>query len=420
MHFGIHTMDDFNYAGKTVLCRVDLNQPVDPASGTLRSIARIEASVPTICELSEKGARVVLLAHQGSDIEYENFYSTRPHADVLSRLLGTEVYWIDDVCGPAARAAIKGLRDGEILLLDNVRYLGEEQTWFERKLALTPAQQAKTLLVEKLTPLADYYVCDAFAAAHRSQPSLCGFPLVLPSAMGRLFEREYSILASLMSTPKRPAVYVLGGSKIADAFQMMDTVLRRGAADQILTGGLVGNIFLAAKGEEIGRGSLDFIAKCNYSGFVDEAKKLYCQFSDRIMLPVDLSYIYQGVRRTCALGAVPEEICAVDIGEETARHYQACIEQAGVVFANGPMGIFEKEASELGTRVVLQAMANAKAFTVIGGGDTIAAAAQFGVKAQMDYVCTGGGALIRFLSGEELPAVAALRTSASLWGGTSA
>ena len=180
MRFGIKTLDDFEVRGKTVLCRVDMNQPVDRAADTLKSTARIQACVPTIRELSDKGAKVVLLAHQGSDIEYKNFYCTRPHAKVLSDLLKREVLWIDDVTGPAARQMIRELRDGEILLLDNVRYVSEEQTLFEMKLHLTHEQQARTQVVEKLAPLADLYVCDAFAAAHRDQPSLCGFEQILP------------------------------------------------------------------------------------------------------------------------------------------------------------------------------------------------------------------------------------------------
>ena len=168
MRFGIRTLDELDVKGKTVLCRVDINQPVDRTKGTLKSVNRIRASVPTVRELSDQGAKVVLMAHQGSDIEYKNFYTTRPHAQVLSKLLGREVRWIDDVCGPAARAAIEALRDGEVLLLDNVRFVSEEQTLFEMKLRLTHEQQAKTLLVEKLAPLGDLYVCDAFAADRKS------------------------------------------------------------------------------------------------------------------------------------------------------------------------------------------------------------------------------------------------------------
>ena len=206
MRFGIHTLDEFELRGKTVLCRVDMNQPVDRQSGTLKSTARIEACVPTIRELSDKGAKVVLLAHQGSDIEYKNFYCTKPHAAVLGQLLGRPVQWIDDVCGPTARQMIRELKDGEILLLDNVRYVSEEQTLFERKLQLTHEQQAETLLVEKLAPLADLYVCDAFAAAHRDQPSLCGFEQVLPSAMGRLFEKEYCVMSVPAACTSKPGL----------------------------------------------------------------------------------------------------------------------------------------------------------------------------------------------------------------------
>lgn len=415
MRFGIHTLDDFALRGKTVLCRVDMNQPVDRAAGTLKSTARIEACVPTIRELSEKGARLVLLAHQGSDIEYKNFYCTRPHAAVLERLLGKHVEWIDDVCGPAARQKIRELKDGEILLLDNVRYVSEEQTLFEMKLRLTHEQQARTLLVEKLAPLADYYVCDAFAAAHRDQPSLCGFEQVLPSAMGRLFEKEYCVISELMATPEKPCVFVLGGSKISDAFLMMETVLSGGVADTVLTGGLVGNILLAAKGEAIGQGSLDFIYQSNYGEYIEKAKKIYEKYAEKIVLPSDLAYVDAGARRECAVGAVPEQICALDIGSRTAEQYERVILHAKTVFVNGPMGVFEKPETELGTKTVFEALAASEGYTVVGGGDSVTAAAKYQVKDKLGYVCTGGGALIRFLTGEELPVVHALRHAAEVF-----
>ena len=415
MRFGIHTLDDFALRGKTVLCRVDMNQPVDRAAGTLKSTARIEACVPTIRELSEKGARLVLLAHQGSDIEYKNFYCTRPHAAVLERLLGKHVEWIDDVCGPAVRQKIRELKDGEILLLDNVRYVSEEQTLFEMKLRLTHEQQARTLLVEKLAPLADYYVCDAFAAAHRDQPSLCGFEQVLPSAMGRLFEKEYCVISELMAAPEKPCVFVLGGSKISDAFLMMETVLSGGVADTVLTGGLVGNILLAAKGEAIGQGSLDFIYQSNYGEYIEKAKKIYEKYAEKIVLPSDLAYVDAGARRECTVGAVPEQICALDIGSRTAEQYERVILHAKTVFVNGPMGVFEKPETELGTKTVFEALAASEGYTVVGGGDSVTAAAKYQVKDKLGYVCTGGGALIRFLTGEELPVVHALRHAAEVF-----
>ncbi len=414
MRFGIRTLDELDVKGKTVLCRVDINQPVDRAKGTLKSINRIRACVPTIRELSDKGAKVVLMAHQGSDIEYKNFYTTRPHAQVLTELLGREVKWIDDVCGPAARAAIGALQDGEVLLLDNVRFVAEEQTLFEMKLRLTHEQQAKTLLVEKLAPLGDLYVCDAFAAAHRDQPSLCGFEQVLPSAMGRLFEREYCTVSGLMEAPERPCVFVLGGAKISDAFQMMETVLSRGIADRILTGGLVANIFLIALGQKIGQGSFDFIAASNYTEYFPKAKALYETYGERIVLPLDLAWVADGRRQETGLDGIPEDIAAVDIGSRTATLYRDEIMNAKTVFVNGPMGVFEKPESELGTKVVWQALADTEGFSVLGGGDSITATEKYGLTDKMGYICTGGGALIRFLSGEELPVVKALRHGSSL------
>ena len=415
MRFGIHTLEEFELSGKTVLCRVDMNQPVDRQTDTLKSTARIEACVPTIAELADKGAKVVLLAHQGSDIEYKNFYCTRPHAKVLETLLNRPVKWIDDVCGPAARQMIQELKDGEILLLDNVRYVSEEQTLFEMKLQLTHEQQAQTLLVSKLAPLADLYVCDAFAAAHRDQPSLCGFEQVLPSAMGRLFEKEYCVISELMESPEKPCVFVLGGSKISDAFLMMETVLGSGVADQVLTGGLVGNILLAAKGEPIGQGSLDFIYKSNYGEYIEKARSIYAKYADKLVLPADLAYTADGLRRECAVGSVPEAITAVDIGSNTAEQYSAIIHSAKTVFVNGPMGIFEKSETELGTKAVFEALGSAPGYTVVGGGDSVTAAAKYQVKDKLGYVCTGGGALIRFLTGEELPVVKALRHAAKIF-----
>lgn len=416
MRFGIHTLDEFDFGGKTVLCRLDLNQPVDRAAGKLKSIARIKACVPTIRELSDKGAKLVLLAHQGSDIEYQNYYCTQPHAAVLSELLGREVRWIDDVCGPAARQAISELKNGEILLLDNVRFLAEEQTLFELKLCLTHEQQAETLLVRKLAPLADLYVCDAFAAAHRDQPSLCGFEQVLPSAMGRLFEKEYCVVSELMESPERPCAFVLGGAKVSDAFLMMEAVLRSGAADTVLTGGLVGNILLAARGEEIGTGSMDFIRRSGYESYIEKSSDLLRQYGDKILLPTDLAWVEDGARKECAVGAVPSDIGAVDIGAATAARYAEVIESSRTVFVNGPMGVFEQSPSELGTKTVWEALGRTNAYTVIGGGDSITATTKYRQTEHISYICTGGGALIRFLTGEELPVVKALRFAAKKFG----
>lgn len=414
MRFGINTLDDIDVSGKTVLCRIDINQPVDHDTGTLRDTTRIQACVPTLQELSEKGAKLVLIAHQGSDIEYENFYTTQPHSVVLSEIMGKEVKFIADVCGPAAIEAIKNLGSGEILLLDNVRYMSEEQTLFELKLKLTHEQQAKTLVVQKLAPLADYYVCDAFAAAHRDQPSLCGFEQVLPSAMGRLFEEEFCVISSLMEKPKRKCVFILGGSKITDAFMMMSAVLGGGTADVVLTGGLVGQVLLWADGVDIGAATRGLISSKGYEHLVATGRELLQKFRDKIMLPLDLAGVCCDDREEHTISEIPQCFNAVDIGSETIKAYVQQILSAGTVFANGPVGVFEKELSSFGTKGLWEAMGATEAYTVIGGGDSITAAKLFDVKDKMNYVCTGGGALIRFLTGEELPVVKALRFGSNI------
>lgn len=417
MRFGINTLEDFALKGKTVLCRVDINQPVDKTTGWLKDTTRIQACISTIKELSDNGAKVVLLAHQGSDIEYKNFYTTKPHAIVLEEFLERKVRFLDDVCGPAARKAIQELKNGEILLLDNVRFLSEEQTLFELKLCLSHEQQAETLLVRKLAPLADLYVCDAFAAAHRDQPSLCGFEQVLPSAMGRLFEKEYCIISELIDSPQRPCTFVLGGAKISDAFLMMETVLKKGTADRILTGGLVANILLAAKDIHIGSGSMDFITKSNYGEYIQKSKTIYDKYSDKIMLPSDIAYVKNGERCEANIDNIPKDASITDIGSSTANMYASIINDSKTVFVNGPMGIFEQPETELGTKIIWEALGQTKGYTVLGGGDSITATNKYDLTEKMNYICTGGGALIRFLTGEELPVVKALRHAADAFNG---
>ncbi|GHV95477.1 phosphoglycerate kinase [Spirochaetia bacterium] len=409
MRFGINTLDDIEVKDKTVLCRIDINQPVDRATGNLKDTTRIEACIPTLKELCEKGAKLVLMAHQGSDIEYKNFWTTEPHSKVLAKLLGREVKFIDDVCGPAARDAIRALKSGEILLLDNVRFVSEEQTLFETKLLLSHEDQAKTLLVRKLAPLGDVYVCDAFAASHRDQPSLCGFEQLLPSAMGRLFEEEFCVISGIMEKPERPCVFVLGGAKINDAFLMMTAVLGGGVADQVLTGGLVGEVLLWADGKDIGEPARAFIKKEGYEGLVETAKELLAKYRDKITMPADFAAVEGGKRTEFALGKIPAASLVLDIGTETAKQYQGIIRSAKTVFVNGPMGVFEEPATEAGTKMVWDALGDTAAYTVIGGGDSITATKKYGKTGDINYICTGGGALIRFLTGEELPVVKALR-----------
>ena len=412
MKFGIYTIDDFNYDDKVVLCRVDLNSPLDRDAGRLRDTTRIRLCAPTINELSSLGAKLVLLAHQGGDLEYKNYYSTEPHAEVISNLIGKRVMFIDDVCGPAAREAIKRLNKGEILLLDNVRFMAEEMTLFETKLKLSREDQAKTIVIRKLAPLADLYVCDAFAALHRSQPTLVGFEELLPSAMGRLFEREIAALGNIAENPAHPCVYILGGAKIQDAFLMMGTALSSGAADKVLTGGLVSNIMLMAKEFNIGQSSVDFIITNNLMDFVKIGKDLLSKYADKIILPEDLAYVVDGRRVETDISGLSGSGLLTDIGTKTVGVYKEYIKQAKTIFINGPMGVFERSETEFGTREIWNASADSSAYSVIGGGDSVTAANRYDLAEKFSYVSTGGGALVQFLSGTEQPVLAALRASA--------
>lgn len=413
MKYGINTLDDFNFSGKTVICRLDLNSPYDRDNAILKDTTRIAAAIPTIRELQKKGAKLVLLSHQGGDLEYQNFIPLKLHASAVSKLLGKSITFLDDVCGPAAREAIASLKSGDILLLDNVRYMAEEMTLFETKLKLSALDQTKTIVVSKLAPLADIYVCDAFAAAHRDQPTLVAFEYLLPSAMGRLFEKEYEVLSKIMNAPSHPAIFCLGGAKIEDAFDMMPKVLSGGVADKILASGLLAQLFYMAKGASLGKASEDIIFKKKLDQYLEAAKELLAKYAGKIELPSDFAYVKDNLRYEFLSGALPASGAIADIGSKTISDYKKIIKIAKTIFVNGPCGIFENSQTELGTKELFSVIARSDAFSVIGGGDSIAALNKYGLSEDFSYICTGGGAMVRFLSGEELPAVAALKYSAS-------
>jgi phosphoglycerate kinase len=412
MEAGIYTLDDFALAGKTVLLRVDINSPIDRETKQLVNDNRIQKSLPTIKELADAGAKVVVLAHQGDTEDYHNLVSLEPHAKRLAELLGRPVGFIDDIAGPAAIARIRSLRAGELLLLNNVRYYAEEVSTFVNFVKLTPAELAATRLVRNLAPLADLFVNEAFAAAHRYSPSLVGFAEVLPTAAGRLLIEEFGALARVKETPQHPCVYVLGGSRIADAFSMMEQVLSTGAADRCLTCGLNGEVMVLARGASLGPPSERLIEEKGLTPFIQKAKELDLRFGDKISSPVDFAVSVGGARVEIGLDQLPSDELLVDIGPKTIDLYEAAIGQAATIFVNGPAGIYEKPASAEGTRRLWNAIAAASGYSVIGGGDSVAAGAKFGVLERMGYVCTSGGGMVRFLSGQELPVITALRRAA--------
>lgn len=400
---------DVDVAGRRVLLRVDINSPVDRDTKRIVDEARIDKSLPTIRDLAGRGARLVIIAHQGDSLDYHNLVPTEEHAARLAEKLGRPVQWVDDVAGPEARRRIAALGDGEILLLDNIRIYGEELSTFERDVKLTPEQMTGTYLVRHLAPLFDLYVNDAFAAAHRAAPSMIAFQRLLPSAAGLLLAAEVEGLSAILDDPARPAVFLLGGLKVSDGFSMMGRVLGDGLADRVLTTGVLGEIFLTADGVELGEATEQFIADRDLTRYVDEAKALLAEHRDRIALPTDVAVVTDGARIEIPVAALPADTLVLDVGEETIAAYEGEIAAAGTVFVNGPAGAYEQDGADVGTRRLWAAVAAAPGMTAIGGGDTVASATRFVDLDDIGFVSTAGGALIRFISGQPLPLLEAFR-----------
>ncbi len=413
LDLGFKSMYDIAVRGKRVLLRVDINSPLDPVAKRIVNRNRLEKTVPTIQWLLQQGARVAIIAHQGDTDDYQNLIPLEEHARILSSLLGSEVVYVDDVCGPTACSMVQALKEGEAVLLGNLRYLCEEVSVFEKVVPLTPSQMLQTYLVRSLAPLFDVYINDAFSAAHRCSPSMVAFQEILPSAAGPLFFNEVQALARVMDSPRHPAVFVLGGARIGDAFGMMETVLGNGSADCILTCGVTGSVFLIASGVDLGSKTNDYIKAKSLSPYIDQARSYRERFPGKILMPIDLAYTDSNgqieVRKECMVEELPPDTHFYDIGEKTIALYGEKIKEAGTLFVNGPAGVFEKELFEKGTRELWQAMAKANGYSVVGGGDSVNAATKYTDLNDWGYVCTAGGAMIQFLSGKALPLITAMR-----------
>lgn len=412
----IRSYEELPVEGKTVILRLDINSPLDPQTKKITDRTRLRKSLPTLVKLLDRGAKVALLAHQGDTLDYANLIGLEEHARILTELSGKSIRYVDDVCGPAAREAVKALRPGEAVLLGNVRYLAEEISTFETVVKLQGPEQAKTWLVRSLAPLADFYVNDAFSAAHRDCPSMCGFQEVLPSAAGELLFAEYAALSKVLHHPPRPAVFVLGGAKISDAFGMMEQVLRNGTADHILTSGVTGVIMLMASGYEVGSAYTRWLRDRKLLDFLEPAKKYLATYPGRILMPLDLAYEEAGQRVEIRIEDLPpaeeKKAMFLDIGTETLRRYEEVVRTAGTLFINGPAGVYENELFAKGTRELWQAIARSPAYSVVGGGDSVQAAGRFIDLRDISYVCTAGGAMVRFMTGRKLPLIVAMEKAA--------
>lgn len=395
------TLDDVSVKGKTVIVRVDFNSTVDPETKRLLDDERIKLHSVTVRELSEKGAKVVVLAHQGRPGD-PDFIGLEQHAKRLEEILGRKVKFVNDVVGETALNAIKSLKEGEILLLDNVRSLPDEMA------KKSIEEHSSSAIVKALAPLADVFVIDAFAAAHRAHASIVGFIPLLPTVFGRVMEKEVAAIEKVRSVENRPIVYVLGGSKVKEGVEISEYVLSNDRVDQILTGGLVAQLFLHAKGVTLGEANVKVLRDKGLLELASKAKTLLERYPQKIFTPEDLAVNFNGKRMELKVKDLPTEYEICDVGSETMKAYASILSKAKAVFLHGPMGVYENSMFIEGTRAVFKAAVDSGAFTVAGGGHTVAALSRLGLHDKVSYVSSGGGALLEALMGRRLPVIEAV------------
>ncbi|TAK23394.1 MAG: phosphoglycerate kinase [Chloroflexota bacterium] len=387
------TLGDLDVAGRRVLVRVDFNVPLAP-DGAVLDDTRIRATLPTIAALRGAGARVILVSHLGRpEGQRVPTYSLKPVAEQLARLIGAPVAFAEDCVGESARRAVSGLRDGDVALLENVRYYAGEE-------ANDPA------FARDLAALAERYVNDAFGTAHRAHASTAGVAALLPSAAGLLLEREIAALTAALDRPRRPFVAIVGGSKISTKIGVLGNLLPR--VDTLLIGGAMAFTMLKARGAAVGGSFVE-------DDQLDVARAILSDGGSKIILPVDAvgaERLVAGVATSIVdADKVPDEIAGLDIGPRTIARWTHVLRAAGTVLWNGPLGAYEVPPFDAGTRAVAQVLATTQATTVIGGGDLVAAVEAAGVSSQMSHVSTGGGAALEFIEGRALPGIAALEVN---------
>ncbi len=387
------TIKDIDVNGKRVLVRVDFNVPQDE-NGNITDDRRIKAALPTIQYLMDQGAKVILVSHLGRPKgTFNEKFRMDPIAHRLADLLAKPVRKADDVIGPDVDAAVDALQPGDVLLLENVRFYKEEE-------ANDPD------FAKKLSSLADIYVNDAFGTAHRAHASTEGVAHDLPAVAGFLMQKEIDYLGKALTNPERPFVAILGGAKVADKIPVIENLLDK--VDVLLVGGGMTYTFLKAKGYEIGQSLLD-------ENSIDLCKALIQKVADggkNFQLPVDVviadKFASDAETKVVPISEIPADWMALDIGPATRELFRKNIMEAGTVVWNGPMGVFEMPLFAAGTNAIAQAMADSKAVTIVGGGDSAAAVEQMGFADKMSHVSTGGGASLEFLEGKALPGVIAL------------
>ncbi len=403
VHF--KTLNDFDVKNKTVIVRVDFNSEIDPQTKQITNGIRISAHAQsTLKELIEKNAKVVVISHQGRKGEPE-YTDLKQHAEILEKKLNQPVKYVDDLFNKKAQTAIKQLKEGEILVLENVR------SWPEETKKGTPEQQAKTELIQNLAPLADLFINDAFSVAHRDNVSMTGFTTVLPSAAGRLMERELVQLNNVLENPQHPCIYVMGGAKADDSLEISKYILSNNVADNLLLGGIIAQLFLVAKGLNLGKGTMDYLAKKELLTLIPGIQSLLEKYSDKIVLPVDVALNIDGKRVETPVNQLPSEYPIFDIGTKTVEKYIDIISKASSIVVSGPLGVYENNNFCYGTKTIFETIANSNTSCLAGGGNTIAALDQYELTNKISYISTAGGALVEALMGKKLPGLEALETA---------
>jgi len=401
----IGTLDQIQSAGKTVLLRLDLNSPIDPATNLILDDKRFREHIPTILALEK--SRVVVVTHQSRPGK-KDFTTLEAHAEKLAQLIQRPVTYVDDIFGHCARDAIRAMRIGDVLMLENVRFSAEEN------LKLKPEDAVKTHLVRKLAQMGDLFVNDAFGTAHRSQPTMVGLPLAMRSVAGLLMEKEVTTLSRVFDDAPGPVFMVLGGTKVDDSMDVAEHMLSQKIADRVLVTGVVANVFLMAMERDIGRPSSQLLAQLGYDGEIEHARTLLATYPEKIMVPEWVAVKEGGKRAEYAVDAIPGDCPVLDLGMDSIVSFSNEIKNAGTVVFNGPAGLFEEKDFATGTYELLRA-ASAVEFSVIGGGHTAAVAEKIGLEKNFTHISTGGGACIEFLTGKKLPAVDALERSKELF-----
>lgn len=401
----IGTLDQIQSAGKTVLLRLDLNSPIDPATNLILDDKRFREHIPTILALEK--SRVVVVTHQSRPGK-KDFTTLEAHAEKLAQLIQRPVTYVDDIFGHCARDAIRTMRFGDVLMLENVRFSAEEN------LKVKPEDAVKTHLVRKLAEMGDIFVNDAFGTAHRSQPTMVGLPLAIRSVAGLLMEKEVTTLSRVFDDAPGPVFMVLGGTKVDDSMDVAEHMLSQKIADRVLVTGVVANVFLMAMERDIGRPSSQLLAQLGYDGEIEHARTLLATYPEKIMVPEWVAVKEGGKRAEYAVDAIPGDCPVLDLGMDSIVSFSNEIKNAGTVVFNGPAGLFEEKDFATGTYELLRAASTVE-FSVIGGGHTAAVAEKIGLEKNFTHISTGGGACIMFLTGKKLPAVDALERSKEIF-----